>query len=67
MNEAKIDFTLTENDDDTAFILDVACYRFMDTSLIGMSLGLYITMNIITNKRRSREPTEFRCLRFIVC
>ncbi|CAK8689130.1 unnamed protein product [Clavelina lepadiformis] len=34
VNEAKIDFKLTETEDDSAFVLDVACYKYMDTSLI---------------------------------
>jgi len=38
VNEAKIDFQLTENEDDTAFVLDVACYRYLDTSLIDLDV-----------------------------
>ncbi|XP_078488634.1 dynein axonemal assembly factor 11-like [Ciona intestinalis] len=34
INEGKVDFSLTETDDDTAFVLDVSCYKYMDTSLI---------------------------------
>ena len=35
VNEAKVDFLLTESDDDCNFILDVSCYKYLDTSLIG--------------------------------
>uniref|UniRef100_F6YY79 Leucine-rich repeat-containing protein 6 n=1 Tax=Ciona intestinalis TaxID=7719 RepID=F6YY79_CIOIN len=34
INEGKVDFSLTETEDDGAFVLDVACYKYMDTSLI---------------------------------
>uniref|UniRef100_H2Z734 Leucine-rich repeat-containing protein 6 n=1 Tax=Ciona savignyi TaxID=51511 RepID=H2Z734_CIOSA len=34
INEGKVNFKLTETDDDSAFVLDVSCYRYMDTSLI---------------------------------
>ncbi|XP_062576752.1 uncharacterized protein LOC134238646 [Saccostrea cucullata] len=34
VNEAKIDFTLTEDDSENNILLDVACFKHMDTSLI---------------------------------
>lgn len=34
VNEAKIDFTLTEDESENCFLLDVACFKHMDTSLI---------------------------------
>nr|CAB3263528.1 protein tilB homolog [Phallusia mammillata] len=34
VNEAKVDFTLTETEDDCSLILDVACWKYLDTSLI---------------------------------
>jgi len=37
-NEGKIDFILTESDDDRSFILDVSCYKFLDTSLIDLDV-----------------------------
>jgi len=38
VNEAKVDFLLTESDDDCNFILDVSCYKYLDTSLIDLDI-----------------------------
>lgn len=38
VNEGKIDFVMTENDDDSAFILDVSCYKYLDSSLIDVDV-----------------------------
>ena len=38
VNTAKIEFMLTEDDENGAFVLDVACYRHLDTSLIDVDV-----------------------------
>eukprot|EP00111_Clytia_hemisphaerica_P020031 TCONS_00059073-protein len=38
INQDKIDFEFQENDDFTGYVLDVACYKHLDTSLIDVDL-----------------------------
>ncbi|XP_078254647.1 dynein axonemal assembly factor 11 isoform X3 [Rhinoraja longicauda] len=38
VNEPKIDFTLTDNEENNQFILDLAVYRFLDTSLLDIDV-----------------------------
>nr|XP_039253910.1 protein tilB homolog [Styela clava] len=38
INEGKVDFSLTETEDDSAFVLDVACFKYLDTSLIDVDV-----------------------------
>ncbi|XP_032826407.2 dynein axonemal assembly factor 11 [Petromyzon marinus] len=38
INEAKLDFSLTENDADNTLVLDLAIYKYLDTSLIDVDV-----------------------------
>ncbi|XP_061405358.1 LOW QUALITY PROTEIN: dynein axonemal assembly factor 11-like [Lethenteron reissneri] len=38
VNEAKLDFSLTENDADSTLVLDLAVYKYLDTSLIDVDV-----------------------------
>lgn len=38
VNEAKIPFLLTENDDLNSFVLDIAVYKYLDTSLLDVDI-----------------------------
>lgn len=49
VNEAKIDFVLKETDDDSGFILDVACYKYLETSLIDVDIQPWYTRVKIKN------------------
>lgn len=47
INEAKIDFRLTEDSDANAFILDLSCYRYLDTNLLEVDVQpLYVRVVI---------------------
>lgn len=47
VNEAKFDFQLTEDDEQQTIVLDIAVYRYMDTSLINIDVNpTYVTGTI---------------------
>ncbi|CAE1329435.1 LRRC6 [Acanthosepion pharaonis] len=47
INEAKVDFHLTDDTDANAFILDLACYRYLDTNLLEVDVQpLYVRVII---------------------
>uniref|UniRef100_A0A0L8HP69 Dynein axonemal assembly factor 11-like CS domain-containing protein n=2 Tax=Octopus bimaculoides TaxID=37653 RepID=A0A0L8HP69_OCTBM len=47
MNEPKINFTLKDQNEENAYLLDMACYKFLDTHLIDVDVQpLYVRATI---------------------
>uniref|UniRef100_A0A8C4T084 Leucine-rich repeat-containing protein 6 n=1 Tax=Erpetoichthys calabaricus TaxID=27687 RepID=A0A8C4T084_ERPCA len=61
VNEPKVDFSLTEDDDQNQIILDLAIYRFLDTSLIDVDIQpSYVRIKVKGKVFQLVLPTEVK-------
>ncbi|XP_078605852.1 dynein axonemal assembly factor 11-like [Branchiostoma floridae x Branchiostoma japonicum] len=61
VNEAKVDFNLTENEDDNTLQLDVAVFRYMDISLMDVDVQpTYVRVTIKGKILQLHLPEEVR-------
>ncbi|KAG2458180.1 TILB protein, partial [Polypterus senegalus] len=61
VNEPKVDFSLTEDDDTNQIILDLAIYRFLDTSLIDVDVQpSYVRIKVKGKVFQLVLPTEVK-------
>ncbi|KAL5016591.1 hypothetical protein ScPMuIL_006180 [Solemya velum] len=50
INEPKLDFSLTDNEDINALVLDIACYRHVDTALVDVDVQTRYVRMVIKGK-----------------
>ncbi|XP_069477748.1 dynein axonemal assembly factor 11 [Ambystoma mexicanum] len=61
VNEAKIDFSLIEDDDNNQLILDLSIYRFLDTSLVDIDIqATYVRVMVKGKAFQLVLPTEVK-------
>ncbi|XP_078542872.1 dynein axonemal assembly factor 11 [Lissotriton helveticus] len=61
VNEAKLDFCLKEDDDNNQLILDLAIYRYLDTSLVDIDIqATYVRLTVKGKAFQLVLPTEVK-------